>query len=86
MILGTGNLLIIFLIAEFNVDCLSNDKLCCCPFFLSMNKTNSLAKILKSSYAEAKQCRGKVSCSCQSKLTFCVQIQVHGIEKNIERQ
>ena len=36
--------------------------------FLTMNKKNSLAKILKMFLSEAKQCRGKVSCSYETDL------------------
>ena len=84
MILGTSQLLIIFLIGRLSW-LFVKWQIVLLSFFLSMNKRNSLAKIFKMfSYSKASQCRVKVSCSYQSGL--CFQIQVHGIEENIERQ
>ena len=56
-----------------------------CPFFLSMNKRNSLAKILKMFLILKQNNVGEKSVA-HIKLIFCFQIQMHCIEQNIERQ
>ena len=61
------------------VSCMSNDELSS-PFFLSINKSNSLAKII------LKQNNVGEKSVAHIKPTFCFPIQVHGIEENIERQ
>ena len=61
------------------VDCMSNDELSC-PFFLSINKSDSLAKII------LKQNNVREKSVAHIKPTFCFPIQVHGIDENIERQ
>ena len=85
MILGTGKFLIIFL---FGGLCWLLEMTNCviyCPFFLSMNKRNSLAKNFENVLILKQNNLGEKSVA-HMKLTFCFYIQVHGIEENIERQ
>ena len=69
------------------VDCLSNDKLCCCPFFSKHELEKQSGKNFENVLLlkQNKLMLGEKSVA-HIKLTFCFKIQVHDIEENIERQ
>ena len=65
------------------VDCLSNDKFCCCPFFSKHEQEQQSGKTFENVLI-MKQNNLEENSVAHIKLTLYFQIQVQGIEENIE--